>query len=213
VELERLRAELKELEKNGRREEAAEMRERIQMLERRMADRPRDEAAPRNPRRVELQLEIDELHRQGKHERAQQLERQMAELRSPEAGPRPDLRPREAAPNPERREHLRQAIEHLHAAGMPDLAQRVERMADTGMRPPMGGGPMGRGPMAVAGPMGQGPMAGRFAPMGAQSGQPQMMGDLQRALDEMREQLRELKKALVDTREELERRTGEKERR
>jgi hypothetical protein len=71
------------------------------------------------------------------------LERQIAQReRSPGTGLRPrGERPERPLPEgnePERREqHLREAIDHLHAAGLPDLAEKVAQAGQDRLREQM----------------------------------------------------------------------------
>ncbi|HNU49490.1 MAG TPA: hypothetical protein PKJ98_01090 [Verrucomicrobiota bacterium] len=118
------------------------------------AEQPRMGPEQMQERRAQLKAELMELRAAGKEEAAnrveQQLERmdralKMRDAQSPERRPeraregqqakrppfpaQPD-RLRGQVPNPEeRREHLRIAMEHLRAAGMPMAAERLQRGA------------------------------------------------------------------------------------
>jgi hypothetical protein len=75
-------------------------------------------------------------------EKAEKLRREIHELRmkKPQQGP-PDKKPdakhaqhlpmKGAGPGPERFEHVMQAVHHLHAAGMHDVAENLQRMAES----------------------------------------------------------------------------------
>lgn len=75
-------------------------------------------------------------------EKAEKLRHEMHELRmkKPPQG-QPDKKPgekhakhppmKEVGPGPERFEHVMQAVQHLHAAGMHDVAENLQRMAES----------------------------------------------------------------------------------
>jgi|688.fasta_scaffold17961_9 hypothetical protein len=75
-------------------------------------------------------------------EKAEKLRREMHELRmkKPQQGPpekKPDAKHAQhppmkgTGPGPERFEHVMQAVKHLHAAGMHDVAEKLQRMAES----------------------------------------------------------------------------------
>jgi hypothetical protein len=130
-ELERLRRHLREAEEAGREEEADEIRGRIAVIERERLAREEGRPAPVAPERLErLQRKIDELHQAGRHDEAQRLERQSDRARGGLADRRDGEPGGAVEAELQRRQHVREAIEHLHAAGMHDIAERLERQAD-----------------------------------------------------------------------------------
>lgn len=113
--------------------------------ERGMPEKQRQEM---KQRLTELQAELKELESAGKEDRAAEVRRQAERIKraltaqelrpeKPKMGepPRMARMEREAVRGPEakraemdkRHEHLRIAVENLHAAGLPDLAERVGR--------------------------------------------------------------------------------------
>jgi len=95
-----LQNELRELENEGKEDRAAEVRRQTERIKRALASQ---EPRPERPR-------VDQPRRMARIERE--------EGRGPEA---------KHAEMEKRHEHLRMAIENLHAAGLPDLAERVAR--------------------------------------------------------------------------------------
>lgn len=93
-----LQAELKELESAGKEDRAAEVRRQAERIKRALASQ---EPRPERPKA-------------GEPRRMERMEREI--VRGPEA---------KRAEMEKRREHLRVAIENLHAAGLPELAERV----------------------------------------------------------------------------------------
>lgn len=137
--LERLRAE-------GRDADAAERASRVHQIERlfRALDahvlRLRQECANHVAKLEQLRAEGRSAGEAALKERILQIEREMRELGARVRRAQPlASRPEPVPPAPEARErHLRVAIEHLHAAGLHELAERLERERIRG------GGPEGR---------------------------------------------------------------------
>lgn len=151
--LEQLRMELRELERNNRPDEAQEVRQKIGELERQAGrGERRPEMAGLEERMRRMDARIEELRQAGKTEEADQLERERREiqeqLRTGQGREPMDFRrPRPGGEDRERQmQHLRMAIENLHAAGMPELAQRVEREARAQMETGRPLGPREWGP-------------------------------------------------------------------
>jgi hypothetical protein len=99
-------------------------------------------------RQERLRAELEAARRDGKAaevaELEQALERTERELgrrgrsvepRTAEFGGGPGRPPREAADLERRQQHLREAVEHLRAAGFPELAQRVAEAGRDQLRP------------------------------------------------------------------------------
>jgi DNA repair exonuclease SbcCD ATPase subunit len=99
---ERMLQELRELRADGKKAEAAEVKEQIARLEREIAQRERQPGPGVRPR-----------------------------------GERPE-RPLPEGNEPERRQqHLREAVENLHAAGLPDIAEKVAQAGQDRLREEM----------------------------------------------------------------------------
>jgi len=94
--------------------------------------------------------ELRELRAGGKEAEAAELKEQVVrlerEIAQRERSPGPGVRPRgerRERPLPEgneperRQQHLREAVEHLHAAGLPDLAERVGQAGQERLREQM----------------------------------------------------------------------------
>ncbi|MBI1177766.1 hypothetical protein GC207_10045 [bacterium] len=86
---------------------------------------------------AELREHATDLRKDGHPEEAERVEREIDEIqRQPRGFDRPPRRPRDPRPPmeigriQERLNHLQIAAANLHAAGLPDLAQAVEREAD-----------------------------------------------------------------------------------
>ena len=187
-ELERLRQQLREAEESGREKQAAEIRERIATLERQQVARGERRPTSVAPERLErLERKIDELRQAGRHDEAQQLERQLDRARGTQSD-RPPGEPGGAAEGEsQRRQHLREAIGHLHAAGMHVVADRLERQADR-MRQDFEVPPEGRAPEP---------------PMRGMERLPQAdLAELQANLQELREQMRAMQRALEEIRQQ-----------
>ena len=106
-------------------------------------------------RRERMMDELRELRAGGKEAEATELKQEIVRLErgiaQRERSPRPGVRPRrermerllpEGNEPERRRQHLREAVEQLHAAGLPDIAEKVaqagqERLREQ-MRPPPG---------------------------------------------------------------------------
>lgn len=140
-----------------------------------------------------MEMEVRELRKQGNHDEAARMERQIAELRqklaagrerAPGEGlrplpPREGMRPDSPAFQERRRQQVRAAIEQLRAAGLPDLAEHVEREATAklGELPKTGPGIEGR------------PMA--------EGGQAERLERLEGEVRDLRQQLRMMQKRLM----------------
>lgn len=140
-----LQQEIRELHANGQHEQAErlqmelrEMRENAERLARARVEGDRDR--PRPPEAAAEQREmirkIRQLNAEGRQEAAAELREELAR-RQREQGwragaPQPRVGRGEPMPPEEmerRLHHLQVAIENLHAAGMPDVAERLEQEA------------------------------------------------------------------------------------
>jgi TolA-binding protein len=144
LELERilddLRAELKALVAANKADEAQRVKQKIGELERelqRIAPAPeRREIAEMEEQLQRMAAKIKDLRQLGRTEDADRLERERAELKERFLALRErgeGLR-REGDPKAEqerRIQHIRIAVENLHAAGMHDLAERLAREVKT----------------------------------------------------------------------------------
>jgi hypothetical protein len=185
--LERLRAQLKELEANNRPEAAAEVREQIARVERAIErGGPRPGRQETRERQENLRREIEELHRLGRPDEAARLERRLAESEpSPADAERLGRSPGFAGDPAARWRHLREAIGHLHAAGWHEQAERLEREAER-RRTELEPRPVApRRALSPAEPIAQAP------------------ADLKADLAELRRSIAELRQALRDTREQF----------
>lgn len=172
--LERLRAQVKELEAANKPYEAARVKQRIAELERQGRPQPpRREVAELEERARLMEEKIKDLRAAGDTAKAEQVERerdalreriqaarQPGELRDPGPPGREGARPEPMVDPEQRAQHLRVAIEHLRAAGMPEEAMRLERMArQMQMGAPDGfpgqPGPFGEGRGRLQGPPNQ----------------------------------------------------------
>lgn len=145
--------------------ERAEEKARAPKLEGRPEEPRRLAAAPREKRppadqarfrqmrieRAEMLAKLERLRAEGRDEdaaalkeRIRMLDEEMAELKarlSAPPAPRP-ARPMPPEPGPEQRQrHLQAAIENLHAAGLHELAERLERERENLLRPERVPGP------------------------------------------------------------------------
>jgi DNA repair exonuclease SbcCD ATPase subunit len=102
-------------------------------------------------KRAEMLAKLERLRAEGRDqdaaalkERIRALDEEMAALRArpgPPAPPRP-ARPLPPEPGPEpRHRHLQAAIDNLHAAGLHELAERLEREREALLRPERAPGP------------------------------------------------------------------------
>jgi hypothetical protein len=143
------------------------------------------------PDRARVQARLEELkaaiHRAaeaGKPDEAERLEREAHELMrmlEQRPGDRPPGAP-EGAERERRLQHLRVAIDNLHAAGLHEPAEALARQAEALVR----GGEMPREPRPEGGPRPEGP-----APHLERAVQ-----DLNRQMDEMRRQMEEIRQVL-----------------
>jgi hypothetical protein len=152
--LDRLRAQLGELMTAGKLDEAEQVKKKIGELERetRPAPPPRRELADMEERARMMDEKIKDLRAAGDTAAAERVERernavreriQAAREQGDFRGPGPMMREggrMDMPVEPEQRmQHLRVAIEHLRAAGMPDEAMRLERITrQMQMGPPDG---------------------------------------------------------------------------
>ncbi len=101
--------------------------------------------------RAEMLAKLQRLRAEGREEdaaalkeRLRALDKEMAEVKAhlPRPGPAHAPRPVPPAPGPEpRQRHLQAAIENLHAAGLHELAERLERERESLLRPERPPGP------------------------------------------------------------------------
>jgi hypothetical protein len=129
-----------ELQQAGKQEEAQRLQQEMRELRARLAA-PGDphRPGPRGPRegveRLEaMERELGKLRETGRHDAAEQLERELKELRRRLETPREGERP---GPPPElqvRIDHLRVAMENLHAAGLHDQAEQIAQQIDRATR-------------------------------------------------------------------------------
>lgn len=115
--------------------EAISHRERVESERRHPEHHPDAHRARLEHRLHELREELGKLARApgegpDKREAMASLRREMETLDRELHRERPHPRHAPGRPSPERLEHLRQAIEHLHAAGLPDVAAHVARHAE-----------------------------------------------------------------------------------
>jgi len=219
--MERLHAELKELQAAGKMDRAAEVKERLAQLEREFA-KP-GEPKPGRPKALgaeakldQLRGELKELQAAGKMDRAaevkerlEQLEREFAKPREPkpgqpkaerrievrverliERGEEPVRGPEARAEWERRRHHLEVALDNLRAAGLPELAERLAQGAERlrALRP---GGPLerfrGLEPRPGPGPEGPGPALAQVRELRAEIAElREALGELNRRLDAAR---------------------------
>jgi hypothetical protein len=188
--LQGLLTELKELDEDGREQEADRVRQRIGELKALLTEaKARGEsAAGPQERRARLRREITDLRRQDLFETPENLERK---LRASE-DIRLDFRNDELQKGKERLSHLRQAIDHLHAAGMHEPAERLEQEA-TRMKWELAN--------RFEGDRNAGPLGGQPPP--------RALEELKAQVSELRESLRETQRGLEETRSLLKRRLKE----
>jgi len=192
--LDRLRAELRELTAANKLDEAEQVKKRIAELERaRPAPLPRRELADMEERARLMDEEIKELRRLGEDREAERLERERNSIReriqmAREQGdlPRPPMLREggrmDAPIESERRmQHLRVAIENLRAAGLPDEAARLERVARQMQMGPMDGQPG---------------MPGEMRPGGQGAPNQERMDRMEADIRELRQMVRELQRQL-----------------
>jgi hypothetical protein len=127
-------------------------------------ERPSAEARPEDRRAALRELrerhermlgELNELRAAGKETEAAELKEQVVRIereiarherasspasRSPDEA-RPGRLPLEGPEIERRHQHLREAVEHLHAAGLPDIAQKVAEAGNERLRQSMRAGP------------------------------------------------------------------------
>jgi len=144
--LEVLRAELRDLVAANKMDEARQVKDKISAFESELRAGPLPERRDAQTAEMEEKLrlmaeEIKELRNQGKNDEADRMERERTELkerflvmRERQAG-----EPRRFGPPGEqerRRQLVQAAIENLRTAGLPEMAERVEREAkEMGLSP------------------------------------------------------------------------------
>jgi hypothetical protein len=153
--LEHARAELKEAREGGNKERAEELQRGIHKLETELAPRQQRSVHERGavpPEQLreqmrKLEQKAKELKEAGKEDQAQAVVREMQELREKAAHMtrqrdgderRAQLQHREREPQPhpeqasmeQRLQHLREAVGHLHAAGLHEPAERLAQEAE-----------------------------------------------------------------------------------
>ena len=106
--LERLMAELEEHQRAGRQEEAAELKREIMRFRQEMAARPQPLPRPRAGELRRLPPDSPRVRLPFREQDREEVERRM--------------------------HHVKVAIEHLHAAGLHDMAERLERELDQSRR-------------------------------------------------------------------------------
>ena len=108
---------------------------------------PRAELRELREKRENLMAELREAVAEGREDQAAELTKRLGalerEIARSQRLPGPGARARRERPEPprpegnepERREqHLREAVEHLHAAGLPDLAEKVGQAGEERLR-------------------------------------------------------------------------------
>lgn len=143
-EVRELRARAREMKAAGREEAARDLAEQAERLPREMAGRPPGaDLSPMQQKLRELVAEAQRRKAAGDHEAARDIQRRAEELKQ-ELKARLGREGREPVrmaekprggdmPPPEeierRLQHVRIAMENLHAAGLPDVAQHLEEVA------------------------------------------------------------------------------------
>jgi hypothetical protein len=147
---------------------------------------PRPDAAPLVRRLEQIKGELQELGEAGKPEQVERLRNEanelMAKLRGPDRAPG---RPEDPADVQRRLQHLRVAVENLHAAGLPDVAENVMRLTE---RLQQG---EGRRPDGQPRPEGA-------ARRGPEQGGPGVQ-DIRNEVQQMRREMQELREMLKQT--------------
>jgi hypothetical protein len=111
-------------------------------------DRERPDVTDKRPNREQLVARLEKLRdriaaaaKEGRHDEAEKLERQARDLKAMLEKPAADSGPRRDRDQPpasaardidpaRRARHLLTAAKNLHAAGMPDLAEKLQRQAE-----------------------------------------------------------------------------------
>ena len=136
-----------------------------------------------------VKRKIDELRKAGKHDEAERLEAERLGHGRREAGEKRDGAARkEGALDEQQRQHVGEALKHLHAAGLHEQAERIEQML------------RGSGTQAEHAAREHREKAERSGPEAA--GLREAHEQMQRALREMQEQTQ---RALRDTQEQTQR--------
>ncbi len=197
--IQEIAAKAAELQRAGKTEEAETLRHEMRELHARLGG-PRDPGRP-GPRegmeRLEaMEGELGKLREAGKLDAAERLEGELQELRRRLAAPREGDRP---GPPPElqvRIDHLRVAMENLHAAGLPDQAEQIARQIEQIIRQHAPGPPERRVPDArphQPRPEGQ-PLPGA-----------EIVGQLRGEMEQLRRENEELRQMMKEIREAQER--------
>ena len=124
VRIDQMRQEIDKLHEKGRHEEAERLKRKVDKL----ADRP--EPARRSPeKRIDaMRREAEHLHAKGRREQAERMERKANELAERlGARHRGEDRRGEGKEVERRIHHMEAAIENLHAAGLHEPAEDLER--------------------------------------------------------------------------------------
>jgi hypothetical protein len=172
--------------------DARELRGALSRIEAQLLEtEPRREAGEREPlmrRLEEIKAAMQRAREAGQREEVERLEREAREVLQ-QLGDRPGDRPRpegEAGEIQRRMQHLRAAIENLHAAGLHDQANALAGEAERWMRER--GMPPGQPPRP------EGRERPDLAPFQAQ---------VERAVGEMREQMQEMRRQMDEMRRHL----------
>ena len=172
--------------------DARELRGALSRIEAQLREtEPRREAGDREPlmrRLEEIKAAMQRAREAGQREEVERLEREGHEVLQ-QLGDRPGDRPRpegEAGEIQRRMQHLRAAIENLHAAGLHDQANALAGEAERWMRER--GMPPGQPPRP------EGRERPDLAPFQAQ---------VERAMGEMREQMQEMRRQMEEMRRHL----------
>lgn len=176
--------------------DAKELRAKLKAIEEQLRAMPVPPGA-RVPEQIQRRAgELKEAHRRakeaGNREEAERIERELRELMQ-SVGRRPGGPPQDREEAERRLQHLRAAIENLHAAGLHEqaeaLARETERFRNPGRE---------RGERRPERPSRFGPAEGASAEQ------------LQRAVEELRGQVRQLHRQMEEIREAFQRITREK---
>lgn len=199
--IQEIAAKAAELQRAGKSEEAESLRQEMRELHARLGG-PRDPGRPGPREGMErlgtLQRELGKLREAGKLDAAERLEGELKELRRRLATPREGDRP---GPPPElqvRIDHLRVAMENLHAAGLHDQAEQIGRQIEQIVRQHEPGPPKLERPVPDAQPRQPGP-----------EGQPmpgaEIVGQLRGEMEQLRRENEELRQMMKEIREAQER--------
>ncbi|MHB8902760.1 MAG: M56 family metallopeptidase [Thermoguttaceae bacterium] len=196
-----------ELRRAGKNDEAEKIQQELRGLHARLAA-PGDPGrpGPREPREgmeraAAMEREIGRLREAGHPDAAERLERELQQMHRPMEGPRDGDRP---GPPPELKakiDHLRMAMENLHAAGLHDQAEQIAQQLERLMREIA---PDHRpGPDSRPGPDGRPGEPRR--PDGPPPGGPEFVGQLRGEIEQLRRENQELRQMINEMRQAQER--------